>query len=74
MTNKTPAGTYRGPPVRGRFLSVSVCSTWWRRIWVSTVEFRRRNLITENEMPWPLATVMLFDQKRTDNGDYQRAA
>src|SRR4029077_4145120 len=39
---------------------------------IDRVEFRRRNLIAETEMPWQLATVMPFDQKtETDNGDYR---
>jgi carbon-monoxide dehydrogenase large subunit len=73
LTNKTPVGTYRGPGrfeadfFRERLLDIAAIE-----LGLDRVEFRRRNLIDEKEMPWPLATVMPLDVKtETDNGDYR---
>src|SRR5256886_4132530 len=58
MTNKTPAGTYRGPGryeadfFRERLLDIAAAE-----LGIDPVEFRRRNLIAEAEMPYPLATL-----------------
>jgi carbon-monoxide dehydrogenase large subunit len=73
ITNKTPSGTYRGP---GRF-EADFCR---ERLFdlvatdlgIDRVEFRRRNLIPESEMPYPLATVQVLDIKaECDSGNYQ---
>jgi carbon-monoxide dehydrogenase large subunit len=73
VTNKTPSGTYRGP---GRF-EADFCR---ERLFdivaadlgIDPVEFRRRNLIAESEMPYQLATVHVLDIKaECDSGDYQ---
>ncbi|HYA06038.1 MAG TPA: molybdopterin cofactor-binding domain-containing protein, partial [Xanthobacteraceae bacterium] len=73
VTNKTPSGTYRGP---GRF-EADFCR---ERLFdivaadlgIDCVEFRRRNLIAESEMPYPLATVQVLDIKaECDSGDYR---
>ena len=73
VTNKTPSGTYRGP---GRF-EADFCR---ERLFdmvaadlgIDRVEFRRRNLIAESEMPYPLATVQVLDIKaECDSGDYR---
>ncbi len=73
VTNKTPSGTYRGP---GRF-EADFCR---ERLFdmvaadlgIDQVEFRRRNLIAESDMPYPLATVQVLDIKaECDSGDYQ---
>jgi aerobic carbon-monoxide dehydrogenase large subunit len=73
VTNKTPAGTYRGP---GRF-EADFCR---ERLFdmvaadlgVDQVEFRRRNLIAESEMPYALPTVQVLDiVTECDSGDYQ---
>src|SRR6185503_5020737 len=73
VTNKTPSGTYRGP---GRFeadffrerLFDMACGD----LNVDRVEFRRRNLISESEMPYALAKVVPLDiETETDSGDYR---
>ena len=73
VTNKTPSGTYRGP---GRF-EADFCR---ERLFdmvaadlgIDRVEFRRRNLIAESEMPYSLATVQVLNIKaECDSGDYQ---
>jgi aerobic carbon-monoxide dehydrogenase large subunit len=73
ITNKTPSGTYRGP---GRF-EADFCR---ERLFdlvaadlgIDRVEFRRRNLIAESDMPYQLATVQVLDIKaECDSGNYQ---
>jgi len=73
MTNKTPSGTYRGP---GRF-EADFCR---ERLFdmvagdlgIDRVEFRRRNLVAEADMPYSLATVQVLDiATEFDSGDYQ---
>ncbi|MGA2944520.1 MAG: molybdopterin cofactor-binding domain-containing protein [Xanthobacteraceae bacterium] len=72
VTNKTPSGTYRGP---GRF-EADFCR---ERLFdlvaadlgIDPVEFRRRNLIAESEMPYQLATVQVLNIKaECDSGNY----
>jgi carbon-monoxide dehydrogenase large subunit len=72
MTNKTPAGTYRGPGryeadfFRERLFDIAAAELGLDRI-----EFRRRNLLAEAEMPYRLATVEpLAIETETDSGDY----
>ncbi|HEY1982079.1 MAG TPA: xanthine dehydrogenase family protein molybdopterin-binding subunit [Xanthobacteraceae bacterium] len=73
VTNKTPSGTYRGP---GRF-EADFCR---ERLFdmvaaeldIDRVEFRRRNLIAEADMPYPLATVQVLNiATECDSGDYR---
>src|SRR5262249_48123942 len=73
VTNKTPVGTYRGPGrfeadfFRERLIDMAAQDLGFDR-----VAFRRRNLILADEMPYPLATVMVLDiETETDSGDYQ---
>jgi aerobic carbon-monoxide dehydrogenase large subunit len=72
MTNKTPAGTYRGPGryeadfFRERLFDIAAAE-----LGLDAVEFRRRNLIGETEMPYRLASVEpLAIESETDSGDY----
>jgi carbon-monoxide dehydrogenase large subunit len=73
LTNKTPSGTYRGPGrFEADFFRERLFDIVANDLGIDRVEFRRRNLISEAEMPWPLATVMPLDIKtETDNGDYR---
>jgi carbon-monoxide dehydrogenase large subunit len=73
MTNKTPSGTYRGPGryeadfFRERLFDIAAADLRMDR-----VEFRRRNLISEAEMPYRLATVEpLKLSSETDSGNYR---
>jgi carbon-monoxide dehydrogenase large subunit len=58
LTNKAPIGTYRGP---GRFetdfFRERLFDMVARDLGIDPVEFRRRNLVTEGEMPYALAKV-----------------
>jgi len=73
MTNKTPAGTYRGPGrfeadfFRERLIDIAA-----QELGIDRVAFRRRNLISEAEMPYALPTVQPLDiASETDSGDYR---
>jgi carbon-monoxide dehydrogenase large subunit len=74
MTNKTPSGTYRGPGrfeadfFRERLIDIAA-----RELRIDAVAFRRRNLIPEAAMPYPLAKILVLDiETECDSGDYQR--
>src|SRR5215510_10502591 len=72
MTNKTPAGTYRGPGrFEADFFRERLFDIAARELSLDPIEFRRRNLLTEAEMPHRLATVEpLGIESETDSGDY----
>ena len=75
MTNKTPVGTYRGP---GRFESnfflERLIDMVAADLGIDRVEFRRRNLISHTEQPYPIAHVQPTDAKdKYDSGDYGAA-
>ena len=72
LTNKTPVGTYRGP---GRFetdfFRERLFDMAARDLGIDQVEFRRRNLVREAEMPYTVATITPFESKdELDSGDY----
>jgi carbon-monoxide dehydrogenase large subunit len=73
MTSKTPVGTYRGP---GRFESDFFRERLWdiaaAELGIDRVEFRRRNLLAESDMPFALAKVVPLEiESETDSGDYR---
>ena len=73
LTNKTPVGTYRGP---GRFETDFFRERLFDMVaadlGIDRVEFRRRNLVSENEIPYALATVQPYGgETATDSGNYQ---
>jgi carbon-monoxide dehydrogenase large subunit len=75
MTNKTPVGTYRGP---GRFESnfflERLIDMVAADLDIDRVEFRRRNLISQAEQPYPIAHVQPTDAKdQYDSGEYGAA-
>src|SRR5262249_17906010 len=72
LTNKTPVGTYRGP---GRFetdfFRERLFDMVAQELGIDRVEFRRRNLVAHQEMPYRLATITPFESKdELDSGDY----
>jgi aerobic carbon-monoxide dehydrogenase large subunit len=72
LTNKTPVGTYRGP---GRFETDFFRERFFdmvaQDLSLDRVEFRRRNLVSQREMPYPIATITPFESKdEFDSGDY----
>jgi aerobic carbon-monoxide dehydrogenase large subunit len=73
VTNKTPVGTYRGPGrFEADFFRERLFDMAANDLGIDPVEFRRRNLIAESEMPYPLARVVELDlATETDSGDYR---
>jgi carbon-monoxide dehydrogenase large subunit len=74
LTSKTPTGTYRGP---GRYEASFFCERLLdmaaHDLGIDPAEFRLRNLIPENQLPRPLATMAGLDrtwQTELDNGAY----
>ena len=72
MTNKTPVGTYRGPGrfetdfFRERLFDIVAAD-----MGIDRLEFRRRNLVTKDEQPYPIATITPYESKdEYDSGDY----
>jgi len=72
LTNKTPVGTYRGP---GRFetdfFRERLFDMVAQDLGLDRVDFRRRNLVSQREMPYQIATITPFESKdEFDSGDY----
>jgi carbon-monoxide dehydrogenase large subunit len=72
LSNKTPVGTYRGP---GRFetdfFRERLLDMVAHDLGLDRVEFRRRNLVSRQEMPYRIATIRPFDkEEELDSGDY----
>ncbi|NKB20278.1 MAG: molybdopterin-dependent oxidoreductase [Alphaproteobacteria bacterium] len=72
LTNKAPIGTYRGP---GRFESDYFRERFFDIVagdlGIDQVEFRRRNLVIESEMPYSIATIRPVEREEEfDSGDY----
>src|SRR5262249_48016177 len=72
LTNKTPVGTYRGP---GRFetdfFRERLFDMVAQDLVLDRVAFRRRNLVSQREMPYQIATITPFESKdEFDSGDY----
>lgn len=72
MTNKTPVGTYRGPGrFEANFFLERMIDMMAAELGIDRVEFRRRNLITAKEQPYPIAHVQPTDAKdEYDSGEY----
>ncbi|HEX9468527.1 MAG TPA: xanthine dehydrogenase family protein molybdopterin-binding subunit [Bradyrhizobium sp.] len=71
-TNKTPSGTYRGP---GRFetdfIRERMIDLVAKDLKIDRVELRRRNLVADSQMPYPLASMTPYDSStELDSGDY----
>jgi aerobic carbon-monoxide dehydrogenase large subunit len=71
-TNKTPCGTYRGP---GRyetdFIRERMIDLVAQDLQIDRVELRRRNLVADAQMPYPLASITPYDSStELDSGDY----
>jgi len=72
VTNKTPVGTYRGPGrfetdfFRERLMDLAAAD-----LGIERAEFRRRNLVSPQEIPYAMPKVQPFDSgTSTDSGDY----
>ena len=73
VTNKTPIGTYRGPGrFEGDFFRERLLDMVARDLGIDPVEFRRRNLVPEAEIPYKIASVTPSDaDTEFDSGDYR---
>jgi aerobic carbon-monoxide dehydrogenase large subunit len=77
VTNKTPTGTYRAPGrYGGSFSCERLIELAAQELGIDGVEMRRRNLISDAEMPYRLARVEpgdLYAETECDSGDYAHA-
>lgn len=72
VTNKTPSGVFRGPGryeadyFRERLFDMAAAD-----LGLDPVEFRRRNLVTKAELPYPVPTLTPVEANdKLDSGDY----
>jgi carbon-monoxide dehydrogenase large subunit len=72
MTNKTPAGTYRGPGrFEADFFRERLFDLAASDLGIDRLDFRRRNLVRADEMPYRLPTVLPYEAwTECDSGDY----
>jgi carbon-monoxide dehydrogenase large subunit len=77
VSNKTPSGTYRGPGrFEGCFFMDRLIDMAAKDLGLDRLAIRRRNLIAQSEMPYPLAPVRPndgFGDTACDSGDYESA-
>ena len=72
LTNKTPAATYRSPGrYETNFVRERLMDAIARKLGLSRIEVRRRNLIGRDEMPYERPLVALGDDVVFDSGDYE---
>lgn len=73
LTNKGPIGTYRGPGrFEADFFRERLFDMAARDLGIDPVEFRRKNLVRAEQMPYPLAIVdKPARDEKLDSGDYQ---
>jgi carbon-monoxide dehydrogenase large subunit len=72
MTNKTPVGTYRGPGrFEANFFLERMIDMIAADLGIDRIDFRRKNLITAAEQPYPVATVQPTNAvDEYDSGEY----
>ncbi|MFE4079178.1 6-hydroxypseudooxynicotine dehydrogenase complex subunit gamma [Paenarthrobacter sp. YIM B13468] len=70
FTNKTPVGAYRAP---GRYESTfareRIFDLAAEQIGLSAAEFRRRNLLSEDDLPWTPGVDIVHEPYHFDSGD-----
>ncbi|MFP6735177.1 MAG: xanthine dehydrogenase family protein molybdopterin-binding subunit [Rhodospirillales bacterium] len=71
-TNKTPTGTYRAPGrFEGDYVRERLIDLMAKDLGLDPVEVRRKNLVTDAQMPYPLATITPYETaSELDSGDY----
>ncbi len=72
MTSKTPVGTYRGPGrFEANFFRERLIDMAAMDLGIDVAEFRRKNLITEQELPYPIDGLVPYEGPTSyDTGDY----
>jgi len=74
LTNKAPAGTYRGPGrFEGSFFRERLMDMAAKDLGIDPVEFRRHNLVPESAMPYRIASLSPAAERdiEYDGGDYR---
>ena len=71
LSNKTPSGTLRAPGMfEANFARERVVDMLAGRLGLDPAEFRRRNLIRPEEMPWTVGTESVRRPTIFDSGDF----
>jgi len=72
MTSKTPVGTYRSPGrFEANFFREQLIDMAARDLDIDPIEIRRRNLITESEMPYSIGKLVPYETETAyDTGNY----
>ena len=72
MTSKTPVGTYRAPGrFEANFFRERLFDMAARDLGIDAVDFRRKNLIAESEMPYSIGQLVPYETATEyDSGDY----
>jgi len=75
MTNKTPVGTYRAPGrFEANFFRERLLDMAAKDLRIDPVAFRRKNLITEAELPYSIGRLVPYETETAfDTGDYHAA-
>jgi aerobic carbon-monoxide dehydrogenase large subunit len=75
MTSKTPVGTYRAPGrFEANFFRERLFDMVARDLHLDPIAFRRKNLITEAELPYSIGQLVPYETPTEyDNGDYHAA-
>jgi carbon-monoxide dehydrogenase large subunit/6-hydroxypseudooxynicotine dehydrogenase subunit gamma len=70
MTNKTPLGPYRAPGrFEGTFARERLLDMAAAVVGIDTLEIRRRNLLTTEDLPWEPGVEIVFESLLLDSGD-----
>jgi aerobic carbon-monoxide dehydrogenase large subunit len=71
LSNKTPSGTMRAPGMfEANFARERIVDLLAEKLGIDPVEFRRRNLIGPQEMPWRVGTQSVRRPTIFDTGDF----
>jgi carbon-monoxide dehydrogenase large subunit len=72
VSNKTPAGTYRGPGrIEANFFRERLIDMAAADLGFDPIEFRRRNLVTSREMPFDIGRLVSYEPPaQFDSGDF----
>ncbi|HEY1982062.1 MAG TPA: xanthine dehydrogenase family protein molybdopterin-binding subunit [Xanthobacteraceae bacterium] len=75
MTTKTPVGTYRAPGrFEANFFRERLLDMAAKDLHIDPVAFRRKNLITEDELPYSIGRLVPYETETAfDTGDYHAA-
>ncbi len=75
LTSKTPVGTYRGPGrFEANFFRERLIDMVAGDLGIDPAEIRRKNLITEEELPYPINGLVPYEGPTAyDSGDYPAA-